>query len=66
VGSPKLRLSLDELAELGVKRVSLGSGLARVAYGAFFQAAQELAARGSLVATGQAMPFERINKLFKV
>ena len=28
-------------------------------------AAQELAARGSLVATGQAMPFERINKLFK-
>lgn len=65
VGSPSLQLSLDELAELGVKRVSLGSSLARVAYGAFFQAAQELATHGSLVATGQAMPFERINNLFK-
>lgn len=66
VGSPSLRLSLDELAELGVKRVSLGSALARVAYGAFYQAAQELAVGGSLVATGQGMPFERINNLFKV
>jgi 2-methylisocitrate lyase-like PEP mutase family enzyme len=65
VGSPSLQLSLDELAELGVKRVSLGSGLVRVAYGAFFQAAQELATRGSLEATAQGMPFERINNLFK-
>ena len=65
VGSPSLRLSLDELAELGVKRVSLGSNLARVAYGAFYQAAEELAGRGSLVATGRAMPFDSINDLFK-
>lgn len=65
VGSPSLRLSLDELAELGVKRVSLGSSLARVAYGAFYQAAEELAGSGSLVATGRAMPFARINDLFK-
>jgi 2-methylisocitrate lyase-like PEP mutase family enzyme len=66
VGSPSLQLSLDELAELGVKRVSLGSRLVRVAYGAFFLAAQELATRGSLEATAQGMPFERINSLFKV
>ena len=33
VGSPSLALSLDELAQLGVRRVSLGSNLARVAYG---------------------------------
>jgi len=65
VGSPSLGLSLAELAELGVKRVSLGSNLARVAYGAFFQAAEELASHGSLVATGKAMPFARINDLFK-
>ncbi len=65
VGSPSLRLSLDELAELGVKRVSLGSNLARVAYGAFYQAAEELAGRDSLVATGRAMPFDSINDLFK-
>ena len=65
VGSPSLGLSLAELAELGVKRVSLGSNLARVAYGAFYQAAEELACRGSLAATGRAMPFARINDLFK-
>lgn len=65
VGSPNLRLSLDELAELGVKRVSLGSNLARVAYGAFFQAAEELARSGSLDAVGRAMPFERINDMFR-
>ncbi|SDG89941.1 2-Methylisocitrate lyase, PEP mutase family [Pseudomonas benzenivorans] len=65
VGSPSLGLSLVELAELGVKRVSLGSNLARVAYGAFFQAAEELACHGSLAAIGRAMPFARINDLFK-
>src|SRR5581483_912086 len=33
-------LSLDELAGLGVKRVSVGSALARAAYGAFLRAAE--------------------------
>lgn len=65
VGSPSLRLSLEELAELGVKRVSLGSNLARVAYGAFYRAAEELAGRGSLMATSKAMPFAEINDLFQ-
>lgn len=65
VGSPSLGLSLDELAELGVKRVSLGSNFARVAYGAFYAAARSLAEEGSLVLTKQAMPFDRINDLFK-
>ncbi|MNN40395.1 2-methylisocitrate lyase [compost metagenome] len=64
VGSPSLKLGLEELAELGVKRVSVGSSLARVAYGAFFHAAEELK-QGSLAPMGQAMPFERINDLFK-
>lgn len=63
VGSPNLRLSLAELADLGVKRVSVGSNLARVAYGEFFLAAGELA-RGSLAAMGEAMPFDEINDLF--
>ncbi|MDH4584956.1 isocitrate lyase/phosphoenolpyruvate mutase family protein [Pseudomonas sp. BN415] len=63
VGSPGLKLSLEELAELGVKRVSVGSNLARVAYGAFFRAAEELH-QGNLAAMGQAIPFDRINDLF--
>ncbi|WP_437882994.1 isocitrate lyase/PEP mutase family protein [Pseudomonas sp. LRF_L74] len=65
VGLPALRLSLDELAELGVKRVSLGSSLARVAYGAFFDASRQLFGERSLSAVGNAMPFERINALFE-
>ncbi|MNO59996.1 2,3-dimethylmalate lyase [compost metagenome] len=65
IGSPALRLSLDELAELGVRRVSLGSCFARVAYGAFFQAAEALAQRGSLEETQQAMPFAAFNQLFR-
>ncbi|WP_043306979.1 oxaloacetate decarboxylase [Pseudomonas sp. ML96] len=63
VGSPSLHLSLAEMAELGVKRVSVGSNLARVAYGEFFLAAGELA-RGSLIAMGEAIPFGEINDLF--
>lgn len=65
VGSPSLRLSLDELAELGVKRVSLGSNLARVAYGAFLQAATSLAGSGDLRGAHEALPFDRINDLFR-
>lgn len=64
VGSPALKLSLEELAALGVKRVSLGSALARVAYGAFFQAAEELAG-GGLGAVQGGMPFAQINQLFR-
>lgn len=65
VGSPALTLSLPELAELGVKRVSLGSSMARAAYGAFYDAAQALASRGSLAEVGRAMPFATLNDLFK-
>ncbi|WP_107330365.1 isocitrate lyase/PEP mutase family protein [Metapseudomonas otitidis] len=63
VGSPALALTLDELAALGVRRVSLGSNLARVAYGAFFDAARQLQGH-DLSAAQQAMPFDRINALF--
>lgn len=64
VGSPALQVSLEELAELGVKRVSVGSNLARVAFGAFFSAAESLA-KGDLKPMGGAMPFDRINQLFR-
>ncbi|WP_371230249.1 oxaloacetate decarboxylase [Pseudomonas sp. QE6] len=64
VGSPALQVSLEELAELGVKRVSVGSNLARVAFGAFFSAAEALA-KGDLKPMNGAMPFDRINQLFR-
>lgn len=64
VGSPALQLNLEELAELGVKRVSVGSCLARAAYGAFFSASAALA-NGDLAPLHGAMPFDRINQLFR-
>jgi 2-methylisocitrate lyase-like PEP mutase family enzyme len=39
--------SVDELASVGVRRVSTGSGLARAAYGAFVEAAEELRNSGT-------------------
>lgn len=65
MGLAGVTLSLEELAELGVKRVSVGSALARAAYGAFFQAAEEIKGQGSFAFAEKAMPFARLNGLFK-
>jgi 2-methylisocitrate lyase-like PEP mutase family enzyme len=58
-------LSLDELADLGVKRVSVGSSLARAAYGAFLRAAREIKQNGTFTFAREAVPFAEINALFK-
>ncbi|WP_346316089.1 isocitrate lyase/phosphoenolpyruvate mutase family protein [Chitinophaga sp. YIM B06452] len=56
--------SLDMLAEMGVKRVSIGSSLARAAYGAFFKAAEEIAQQGTFRYAADAKPYADMNKLF--
>ncbi|MFZ3184264.1 MAG: isocitrate lyase/phosphoenolpyruvate mutase family protein [Pseudomonas sp.] len=56
--------TVAELAELGVKRISLGSSLARAAFGAFLRAAEEVRQHGSFGFAEQAEPFTRINELF--
>jgi 2-methylisocitrate lyase-like PEP mutase family enzyme len=58
-------LSVDELTNLGVKRVSLGSALARAAYGAFFEAAREVRQQGTFDFAGTAIAYARINAMFK-
>lgn len=40
-------LSVSQLADLGVRRISVGSSLARVAWGAFVRAARNIAAAGT-------------------
>ena len=57
--------SLDVLASLGVKRVSLGSSLARAAYGAFLQAAREVKEEGTFDFARSAVPYAEINAMFK-
>lgn len=57
--------SLDELGALGVKRVSLGSSLARAAYGAFLGAAREIRASGTFTFAETAVPYAEINTMFR-
>lgn len=56
-------LPLDELAALGVRRVSVGSSLARAAFGGFLQAARELR-QGSTDFARDAASFAELNDLF--
>jgi 2-methylisocitrate lyase-like PEP mutase family enzyme len=64
VGSPGMRLTLDELSEIGVKRVSVGSALARAAYGALLRAAFEMRDRGTFSSLDEAPPFRTLNDMF--
>jgi 2-methylisocitrate lyase-like PEP mutase family enzyme len=57
--------SLDVLARLGVKRVSLGSSLARAAYGAFLRAAREVKEKGSFDFARTAVSYAEINAMFR-
>ncbi|MFV8749210.1 isocitrate lyase/PEP mutase family protein [Nannocystaceae bacterium ST9] len=58
-------LEVDDIAALGVRRISLGSALARVAWGAFMRAARAIADRGSFERLGEATPFAELDALFE-
>ncbi|HET8646545.1 MAG TPA: isocitrate lyase/phosphoenolpyruvate mutase family protein, partial [Vicinamibacteria bacterium] len=53
-------LSVAELAALGVKRISVGSSLARAALGAFVRAAQEIREAGTFGYADQAVPYAEV------
>jgi 2-methylisocitrate lyase-like PEP mutase family enzyme len=57
-------LTLSQVADLGVRRISVGSGLAAVAWGAFIRAAREIAEHGTFSGFAGAVPFAEINDLF--
>ena len=58
------QLSLSQLADLGVRRVSVGSGLALAAWGAFARAARGIAVNGAFELLADATPFAELNQLF--
>lgn len=64
MSAPSRVLSVSRLADLGVRRVSVGSALSRVAWGAFIRAARSLAATGSFDAFADAASFAELNDLF--
>jgi 2-methylisocitrate lyase-like PEP mutase family enzyme len=57
--------SVAELGAIGVKRISLGSALARAAYGAFLRAAREVATAGTFAFAKEAVPFAEVNAMFR-
>ena len=54
------------LADLGVRRISVGGGLARVAWGAFLDAATEIAEHGTFTGLAHGIPFAEIDGAFVV
>jgi 2-methylisocitrate lyase-like PEP mutase family enzyme len=57
-------LTLAQLTDLGVRRVSVGSALACAAWGAVSRAVREIAENGSFEAFADAAPFAEINGIF--
>jgi 2-methylisocitrate lyase-like PEP mutase family enzyme len=55
---------VSDLAAAGVRRISVGSALARVAWGAVFRAAETLLGPGTFDDFAIAAPFARLNQLF--
>jgi 2-methylisocitrate lyase-like PEP mutase family enzyme len=58
-------LNVAELAALGVRRISVGSALARAAWGVFMKAAQEIMTDGRFDALAGATPNAKLNELFR-
>jgi 2-methylisocitrate lyase-like PEP mutase family enzyme len=56
--------SVTELASIGVKRISVGSALARAAFGAFLRGAREMRERGTFNFAGEAVGYYELNALF--
>jgi 2-methylisocitrate lyase-like PEP mutase family enzyme len=61
---PSEVFSVSRLADLGVRRISVGSALARVAWGAFIRAAQSAKSTGTFDSFADAAPFGEINDVF--
>jgi 2-methylisocitrate lyase-like PEP mutase family enzyme len=59
------QLTLSGLADLGVRRISVGSGLALAAWGAFFRAAQDIKTNGRFNLLANNAPSAELNELFR-
>lgn len=60
-----LKLTVQALEEMGVRRISTGSALALAAFGEFFRAAEEIQQHGTFGFTAQSMPYAQANQFFK-
>jgi len=66
LASPALgAITVAEIGDLGVKRISVGGLLARAAYGAALRAAREMATGGTFAFAKEAVPFAELDGMFK-
>lgn len=63
--SAPIGLTVAEAAALGVRRISVGSALARAAWGGFLKAARDIAGDGSFAGLAGAEPFAALNGFFR-
>lgn len=64
VGAP-MGLTVSDLAQIGVRRISVGGALARTAWGAFIRAATEIAEHGTFEALRDATPHPKLQQFFR-
>src|SRR5207244_2608525 len=63
MGLQGVHLSLAELSKIGVKRVSVGSGLSRAALGAFLRAAREMREHGTFTFADEAVSYRDVSAM---
>jgi 2-methylisocitrate lyase-like PEP mutase family enzyme len=63
-GMPNSPFTLEELAEAGTKRISVGGALARVAFAAVVRAAREMRETGAFSFTGESITSREIGEMF--
>ena len=61
---PGATFGVAELADAGVKRISVGSALARLAFGKFVHAAREMRSAGTFRFSKEAMGFVELEGFF--
>jgi methylisocitrate lyase len=59
------QLSLSQLADLGVRRISVGSGLALAAWGTFLRSAKDIKANGTFKLLADGAASAELNELFR-
>jgi 2-methylisocitrate lyase-like PEP mutase family enzyme len=64
MGMPGATFGVAELAAAGVKRISVGSALCRLAFGAFVRAAREMMNAGTFTFSSDAIEFSELERYF--
>lgn len=65
MSKPGLAFGISELADAGVKRISIGSAFAQIAYGSLIAAAQEITKSGSFEFTKGAIDYVELEAFFQ-